>query len=279
MKSAGVYLKNLALFQVLIEQPGSGNMARNYIIGDIHAMYDKLISTLSSAGFRPGEDNLYAVGDFCDRGPNPVEVLEYLMSLPHFFPVVGNHDMWLYEYLCGNGPAPIWLDPRNGGKTTYDILKDLNPDKKARIRDWYGSFPFIRTVKEFIILHAGPPCSVADGETLIRLTQGLTLADAFKARQETGSYSPLIHGIVWDRDYIRSAIGWEKFSGSEEANTLCRKPFDTDKSIICGHTPLEKVFRRIFDSEEEMVAYKTRIHREAVENSRENPVSPSDTER
>ena len=221
----------------------SEDMARNFIIGDIHAMYDRLISTLSSAGFRPEEDNLYAVGDFCDRGPNPVEVLDYLMSLPHFFPVVGNHDMWLYEYLCGNGPAPIWLDPRNGGKTTYDILTDLDPDKKAQIRDWFGSFPFIRAVGNFTILHAGPPCTVADGDTLIRLTEGLTLADAFKEKQETGSYSPLIHGIVWDRDYIRSAIGWEKLAGTSEEENLCRKPFDTDKRIICGHTPLEKVFR------------------------------------
>ena len=95
MKSAGVYLENLALFQVLIEQPGSGNMARNFIIGDIHAMYDRLISTLSSAGFRPGEDNLYAVGDFCDRGPNPVEVLDYLMSLPHRYRVVRSR--WLHN--------------------------------------------------------------------------------------------------------------------------------------------------------------------------------------
>ena len=26
--------------------------------------------------------------------------------------------------------------------------------------------------------------------------------DRFKEKQETGSSSPLIHGIVWDRDYI-----------------------------------------------------------------------------
>ncbi|MDT3390287.1 MAG: hypothetical protein LIR25_06860, partial [bacterium] len=148
----------------------------------------------------------------------------------------------LYEYLCGKGPAPIWLDPRNGGNTTYDILKDLDPNKKTRIRDWYGSFPFIRAVGNFIILHAGPPCTVADGDTLIRLTEGLTLADAFKEKQETGSYSSLIHGIVWDRDYIRSAIGWEKFSGSREAENLNRKPFEIEKTITCGHTPLKKVF-------------------------------------
>ncbi|MDT3389758.1 MAG: fructose-bisphosphatase class III [bacterium] len=80
-------------------------MARNLVIGDIHAMYDRLVSVLSAAGFDPQEDTLYAVGDFCDRGPEPINVLDYLMGLPHFLPVVGNHDMWLYEFLCGDGPA------------------------------------------------------------------------------------------------------------------------------------------------------------------------------
>lgn len=217
-------------------------MARNLVIGDIHGMYDRMLSALSSSGFRPEEDNLYAVGDFCDRGPEPIKVLDYLMSLPHFFPVVGNHDMWLYEYLCGHGPATIWLDPRNGGKTTYDIFKDLDSDRKARIRDWYGNFPFLRTVGNNIILHAGPPFGVTDGDSLIRLTDGMTLGGAFRTKQLTGTYISLVHGIVWDRDYIRSAIGGEKFSGSKEAENLNRKPFETDRTIICGHTPLRESF-------------------------------------
>ena len=219
-----------------------GTMARNLVIGDIHGMYDRMLSALSSSGFNPEEDNLYAVGDFCNRGPEPIKVLDYLMSLPHFFPVVGNHDMWLYEYLCGHGPAPIWLDPRNGGKTTYDIFKDLDSDRKARIRNWYGNFPFLRTVGNNIILHAGPPYGVADSDSLISLTEGMTLSSAYQTKRFTGSYISLVHGIVWDRDYIRSAIGWEKFSGSEEAENLNRKPFETDRTILCGHTPLKEAF-------------------------------------
>ena len=217
-------------------------MARNLVIGDIHGMYDRMLSALSFSGFNPEEDNLYAVGDFCDRGPEAVKALDYLMSLPHFFPVVGNHDMWLYEYLCGHGPAPIWLDSRNGGKTTYDIFKDLDSKKKTVIKEWYGSFPFLRSVGNNIILHAGPPYGVADSDSLISLTEGMTLSSAYQTKRFTGSYISLVHGIVWDRDYIRSAIGWEKFSGSEEAENLNRKPFETDRTILCGHTPLKEAF-------------------------------------
>ena len=198
-------------------------MARNLIIGDIHAMHDRMLSALSCAGFNPEEDNLYAVGDFCDRGPEPVKVLDYLMNLPHFFPVVGNHDMWLYDYLCGHRPALIWLDPRNGGMKTYTRFKKVDQQKKSEIRDWLGAIPVIRTTDNHIILHAGP---AGDVESL----EDMTLAKAYRFKKFSGSYPSLVFDVVWDRNYIRSAINNDG------------EPFKTDKTVICGHTPLEKVF-------------------------------------
>lgn len=198
-------------------------MARNLIIGDIHAMYDRMQSALSAADFNPDEDNLYAVGDFCDRGPEPIKVLDYLMNLPHFFPVVGNHDMWLYDYLCGYGPALIWLDPRNGGMKTYTRFKKLDKQKKSEIRDWLGAIPVIRKTDNHIILHAGPAGNM---ESL----EGMTLAKAYRFKRFSGSYPSLVFDVVWDRNYIRSAMNNDG------------EPFKTDKTIICGHTPLQKVF-------------------------------------
>ncbi len=212
-------------------------MKRNLIVCDIHGMYNRLLSVLARSGFAPEQDNLYAVGDFCDRGPEPIKVLDYLMSLPHFYPIVGNHDIWLYEYLSGCGPANIWLDPRNGGKATYEVFKDIPQDKKTQIRQWYGSFPFLRTTQNSIILHAGPPSSVANGKDLLRLMDGMTLAEAFRTKRFVGSYISLVDEIVWDRDYIRSAVL------SEAGAQPSREPFETDKMLICGHTPLNEVFQ------------------------------------
>ena len=171
-------------------------MARNLVIGDVHAMYGRLMSVLSCAHFDPENDTLYAVGDFCDRGPEPVKVLDYLMSLPHFLPVVGNHDMWLYEYLCGDGPAPIWLDPRNGGRVTYEGFRDVPFEKRERIRKWYGSFPLLRVAGNNVILHAGPPREAADMDSLIALTRGITLSSAYAEKPAGPRYRPLIHDIV-----------------------------------------------------------------------------------
>ena len=210
-------------------------MGRTLVAGDVHAMYGRLRSALSAAEFNPDEDTLYAVGDFCDRGPEPLKTLELLMGLPHFHPVVGNHDIWLYEYLCGNGPAPIWLDPRNGGLATYSVIKDAPEETKEKIRNWYGSFPFLRTSGNHIILHAGPPECACDSNALLAMTDGLTLGKAFQQKCLTGTYTPLVHDIVWDRKYIRTAM-----SGGEQEDA--RLPFPSDMTIVCGHTPLEAVF-------------------------------------
>jgi hypothetical protein len=217
-------------------------MSRNLVIGDVHAMYGRLMAVLSSARFDPQSDTLYAVGDFCDRGPEPIKVLDYLMDLPHFLPVVGNHDMWLYEYLSGDGPAPIWLDPRNGGMVTYETFRDVPFSKRERIREWYGSFPLLRIAGKHVILHAGPPREAADMDSLVALTDGITLSSAYETKPAGARYEPLVHDIVWDREYIRTACEYEADQTAFVPEEHARLPFSTDRTIICGHTPLRSVF-------------------------------------
>ena len=217
-------------------------MSRNLVIGDVHAMYGRLMAVLSSARFDPQSDTLYAVGDFCDRGPEPIKVLDYLMDLPHFLPVVGNHDMWLYEYLSGDGPAPIWLDPRNGGMVTYETFRDVPFSKRERIREWYGSFPLLRIAGKHVILHAGPPREAVDMDSLVALTDGITLSSAYETKPAGARYEPLVHDIVWDREYIRTACEYEADQTAFVPEEHARLPFSTDRTIICGHTPLRSVF-------------------------------------
>ncbi|MCR5761308.1 MAG: metallophosphoesterase [Sphaerochaetaceae bacterium] len=201
-------------------------MGRNLIIGDIHGMYDRMLSVLDKASFKAEEDTLYSVGDFCDRGDKPLQVLSYLMGLPHFLPVAGNHDLWLYGFLRGKGAPEIWLDPRNGGMKTYEVLNSLGYGMRWKICKWLGSMPFVRFTEDKIILHAGIPQSVTDETQLESLFEDVTLKNAFDSRIGN-TYNPLVHDIVWDRTYIMAEN---------------RQPFKTDKTIICGHTPLTSVF-------------------------------------
>lgn len=203
-------------------------MGRNLIIGDIHGMYDRMLSALENANFNPVEDNLYSVGDLCDRGDRPLDVINYLMSLPHFLPVVGNHDLWLYQFLSGKGASRIWLDIRNGGMKSYEVFNSLGYGMRWKTKKWLGSFPFVRFKDDKIILHAGIPNGITIDTELEKAFDGLTLKDIFAGRNAN---NPLAFDIVWSRDYINAAIEAQK------------PRFRTDRTIICGHTPLKEVFK------------------------------------
>ena len=99
---------------------------RRLITGDIHSSYTKLRKALDRAGFRKDEDVLYSTGDLADRGSEVCETFDYLLSLPRFYPVLGNHDLWLYEYLklgIRDDSFRNWVK-YNGGSITVLALSD-----------------------------------------------------------------------------------------------------------------------------------------------------------
>ena len=65
-----------------------------FVVADVHGFYDEMRYALDQAGFNPEDDNhlLISLGDIVDRGPKPVEVLEYLMGLKNKILVKGNHE-------------------------------------------------------------------------------------------------------------------------------------------------------------------------------------------
>lgn len=65
-----------------------------FVVSDVHGFYDEMRYALDQAGFNPEDDNhlLVSLGDIVDRGPKPVEVLEYLMGLKNKILVKGNHE-------------------------------------------------------------------------------------------------------------------------------------------------------------------------------------------
>ena len=66
---------------------------------------------------------LYSVGDIVDRGDKPVETIDFLMGLAHFYPVLGNHDGWLENYLHTSKPDPSWIMRNGGDVTVIDLLE------------------------------------------------------------------------------------------------------------------------------------------------------------
>lgn len=72
---------------------------RFFAVSDIHGFYNEFIYNLNEAGFVPEKDCLISCGDAMDRGPQPRQVIDYLVNLPNKILVRGNHEILLEEAL------------------------------------------------------------------------------------------------------------------------------------------------------------------------------------
>ena len=130
---------------------------RRLVIGDVHGEYNRMIDILEKCGFDPKQDELYSTGDFCDRGPKPVEVLNYLYALPRFFPVVGNPDLWLLrspQKRISYDDYRLWIDCNYGDVTQRAVYAQSDEWKRAVI-DRIESTPFVRRIDDTLIVHGG----------------------------------------------------------------------------------------------------------------------------
>lgn len=101
---------------------------RTLVVGDIHGELEKLIQVLSWANFDPVEDLLISIGDIVDRGPDPIGCIEYLICLPNFIWIEGNHDMEFKHYLK-TGEVTLL---KHGAMTTISQWRSLSDKFKER---------------------------------------------------------------------------------------------------------------------------------------------------
>jgi serine/threonine protein phosphatase 1 len=64
---------------------------RLLIVGDIHGCYTELCDLLDLAGLSAG-DEIIAIGDIVDRGPESQRVLDYFRREPNARSLMGNHE-------------------------------------------------------------------------------------------------------------------------------------------------------------------------------------------
>lgn len=123
---------------------------RVYTIGDIHGRHDlllaieRMIDEDIAASGRYKDCLIVYLGDFVDRGFDSRKVLDHLATRLSVGPVrthlLGNHDLWLREFVKGNEvgqeTAASWL--RFGGDATllsYGIRLDLKKPERERIAE------------------------------------------------------------------------------------------------------------------------------------------------
>ena len=141
-----------------------------YAIGDIQGCYSELMALLSNIEFDQNKDTLWLVGDLINRGPENLETLEFLQTLPHLVCVLGNHDLHFLAVATKCHKA-----------SRSDTLDDLlDSEKLPNIVDWLRTLPLIHLDSElgYLMVHAGIPSiwsipeSLAYADEVHRLLQG-----------------------------------------------------------------------------------------------------------
>jgi fructose-1,6-bisphosphatase len=61
-------------------------MSKIFAVGDIHGSFDQLEALMKKIPIDLARDTLVFIGDYIDRGPASIEVVDYLIDLKKRFP-------------------------------------------------------------------------------------------------------------------------------------------------------------------------------------------------
>jgi hypothetical protein len=143
-----------------------------YVVGDVHGHLDELLGALADAGlvddeatWSGGDTHLWFLGDFVDRGPDGIGVIDLVMRLAteaeaaggQVEALLGNHEILLLgTHRFGDTNVPSDFGPRsfvrswemNGGQLTdQEAVTDEHID-------WLSSRPALALVGDHLLMHS-----------------------------------------------------------------------------------------------------------------------------
>ncbi len=145
-----------------------------FCVSDIHGYFDVLLDSLLEAGWNMEDDNhhLIVIGDMTDRGPQNLEVLEFVSGLStkdKATLIMGNHDIFLRNFFEGDFSRTGFDIERNGhGFTLSQLLdKEITVDsqfkddskvmnkKYPHIRNLLSTNRYFLELGDYIFVHGG----------------------------------------------------------------------------------------------------------------------------
>lgn len=127
---------------------------RTIVIGDVHGCYDELLALLDKVKVTK-DDRVVFVGDLVDRGPKPVEVVNFV-RVNKYECVIGNHCEKHVRYR-----HHVLMEKQTGKKNpmrpfTGERLEQHNALVETGCVDYLASLPaFIHLDDKWTVVHAG----------------------------------------------------------------------------------------------------------------------------
>lgn len=164
-------------------------MKRTLVISDIHGELDMFLRLLTDVNYNPKQDQLILLGDYVDRGPRSMELLNKVIELQSQGAIVlkGNHEDMMIKALTQDDERAWkhWAHQNGGGNTlqSYGFTESdyLVPDGDVFIKPILKSevlnqhLQFIQSLdpiiefEDKIFVHAGihPQKSIVDTDPYI----------------------------------------------------------------------------------------------------------------
>ena len=121
---------------------------RLLVFGDIHGKWNRFVEAYRKVGFDPDKDMMVFLGDYLDRGEQPVPVMEWVLEhfgQRHMIFLRGNHEQMFYNamrekeetsnllsFLFGS-PKALWLN--SGGSITSSEIEKTGR-KEGLVDSW-----------------------------------------------------------------------------------------------------------------------------------------------
>lgn len=114
-----------------------------YLVSDIHGNYKKFKTLLSKIKFDRENDHMIVLGDVIDRGPDPINLLNYIrenvnngtMSM-----LLGNHEIFAIMNCKGQLEDKIWA--KFGGEQTLIELSRMQKKERIELISFLDNLPY-----------------------------------------------------------------------------------------------------------------------------------------
>lgn len=135
-------------------------MPRTILIGDIHGCWDELRDLFDAIALTD-DDIVVSVGDLVDRGPDPIEVVDWFRARPNAVVVCGNHERKHVKGALSFG---------------QHIVRLQFGDRYADAVAWMGTLPYFYETDAVRVVHAalipGVPLADTPEDVLCGSTSG-----------------------------------------------------------------------------------------------------------
>ncbi|AXK36167.1 serine/threonine protein phosphatase [Streptomyces armeniacus] len=247
--------------------PGAQGEGPLYVVGDVHGYLDELRAALLGAGLIDADDHwqagnarLWFLGDFTDRGPDGIGVIELVMNLSaeaaaaggYCKALMGNHELLLI------GAKRFGETPVNSGAGTasFQAAWLLNGGQRTdmeRLQDhhiqWMSRLDAMAVADGHLLLHSDATCYLDYGDTIESVNDAITVALQRNDAEET-----------WDlfRKFTKRFAFREEGSGA----TAARRLLDTfgGERIVHGHSPIPYLLGEVGSEDDDSAPNVTGPH-------------------